>query len=83
VKKQASASPPAAPRPKRSIRIPAVPDTSLPRSEFDRLEDQIRGEQIMSEREERRAKEEREIKRKLEEQEIDRRLEELRKKLGR
>jgi len=71
---------PAPPVPPPPSSVP--PENVLRQSEFDRLEDRIRGEDILAAQEGKKAKEQLEIKKKLTDKEIDRRLEELKKKVG-
>lgn len=50
--------------------------------EFDAMEEQIRGEEILVAEESAKAREEQKIKKALNDQEVDRRLEDLRRQLG-
>lgn len=59
-----------------------TPDEFSRRITFDSLEDKIRGEEMLQQQEQKRAKEERDIKKKLEATEVERRMEELRRQLG-
>ena len=59
-----------------------LPNPVSPTMNFDAMEDQIRGEEIMLQQENKKIKEAREVKKQLDKTEVDRRLEALRKQLG-
>ena len=71
----------------QSTTVPSSPPLPSPEAftrqiTFDRLEDKIRGEEMMQEQEQKRVQESQEIKKKLDSVEIDRRMEELKAQLG-